>query len=179
MGGSDQVFEILAVVGAATGLLALVLTAWSALRLRRVRRAQITLIGDEERDIVAHAEQLQREFAALRDWLEEATARLDTRMQTAEQRLDCAVAHRALLRYDAFGEMSGQQSSTLALLDEHRSGLVLSAIRSRNHSHLYVKQLVEGESDIELSPEERQAVETAVSRPARPLASESAAADDR
>jgi hypothetical protein len=44
--------------------------------------------------------------------------------------------------------------------------VVLSAIRSRNHSHLYVKQLIAGKSDIELSPEEHQAVEAAVARPA-------------
>lgn len=165
MSTPDQSYEFLAAAGLALAVMAVVACIWLATALRRVRRAQTTVIGDENRDIVAHAEQLQREFTALRDWLDEATGRLDKRMKVAEDRLDCAVAHRAIVRYDAFGEMSGRQSSTIALLDEHRSGVVLSAIRSRNHSHLYVKQLVAGESDIELSPEERQAVEAAVAKP--------------
>lgn len=164
MGSRDQLFEIVAIAGAALGLLALVLCAWLAYRLRSVRRAQRIVLGAEERDIVAHAERLQREFAALRDWLEDATAKIEARMETAETRLDGAISHHALVRYDAFGEPSGQQSSSIALLDERRSGVVLSAIRSRNHSHLYVKQLVEGHSAIELSPEERRAVNDAVAR---------------
>ncbi len=164
MGSRDQLFEILAIAGAALGLLALILCAWLAYRLRGVRRAQRVVLGAEERDIVAHAAYLQREFAALRDWLEDATAKIEARMETAETRLDGTIAHHALVRYDAFGEPSGQQSSSIALLDEHRSGVVLSAIRSRNHSHLYVKQLVDGHSAIELSPEERRAVNDAVTR---------------
>ena len=83
-------------------------------------------------------------------------------MAAAEARIDGCVAYRALVRYDAYGEMSGQQSSSIALLDTHRSGVVLSSILHRESARVYVKQIVEGESELELSPEEREAVNTAL-----------------
>jgi hypothetical protein len=64
--------------------------------------------------------------------------------------------------------MSGRQSSTLALLDARRSGLVLSSIVHRDQARLYVKQVHEGEAEVELSPEEQEAVHAALAdRPAR------------
>lgn len=163
MGGSDELYRALAVAGTALGVIALVAVVWLALTVRRLRRAQVTVLGgQQQRDLVAHAEALERDFALLRDWLEDATAKIDQRMAVAEQRLDGSVAYRSMIRYDAFGEMTGQQSSTVALLDSQQSGIVLSAIRSRNHSHVYVKQVVAGQSDIDLSPEEQRAVNEAL-----------------
>ncbi|HEY6399656.1 MAG TPA: DUF4446 family protein, partial [Solirubrobacteraceae bacterium] len=83
--------------------------------------------------------------------------------RTAEQRLDGAVAHLALVRYDAYGEMSGRQSTSLAFLDANRSGIVLSSIHHRDTARLYAKQVREGASEIELSPEENEAIRLAMS----------------
>jgi hypothetical protein len=83
-------------------------------------------------------------------------------MATAERRIDGCVAYTSLIRYDAWGEMSGQQSSTLALLDSSRSGVVVSSILHRDQARVYVKQVHEGESSLELSPEERQAIDSAM-----------------
>ena len=67
-----------------------------------------------------------------------------------------------MVRYDAYGEMSGRQSSSIALLDSHRSGVVLSSILHRENARVYVKQLVEGQAEHELSPEEQEAVAAAL-----------------
>jgi hypothetical protein len=83
-------------------------------------------------------------------------------MRAAEARLDGAVAYRALVRYDAYGEMSGRQSTSIALLDESRSGLVLSSIHHRDQARLYAKQIREGSSEHELSPEENEAIKLAL-----------------
>jgi Protein of unknown function (DUF4446) len=80
----------------------------------------------------------------------------------AERRMDGCVAHTSLVRYDAMNELSGQQSSTLALLDSRRTGVVLSSILHRDQARFYVKQLHEGTSEHELSPEEQQAVAAAI-----------------
>ena len=61
-------------------------------------------------------------------------------MEAAEQRLDGAIAYRALVRYDAYGELSGHQSTTLALLDAARNGVVLSSIAHRDTARLYVQE---------------------------------------
>jgi hypothetical protein len=55
----------------------------------------------------------------------------------------------------------------MALLDSHRNGLVLSAIVHRDSARLYVKQVNDGDSEVPLSPEEQQAVETALAAPLR------------
>jgi hypothetical protein len=83
-------------------------------------------------------------------------------MSSAEERLDAAVTYRALVRYDAYGEMSGHQSTSIALLDARRTGIVLSSIHHRDQARLYVKQVREGEAEIALSPEEAEAVELAL-----------------
>ena len=62
------------------------------------------------------------------------------------------------MRYDAYNEMSGRQSTTIALLDASRSGIVLSSIHHRDQARLYAKQIIAGEGELELSPEEQEAV---------------------
>jgi hypothetical protein len=89
-------------------------------------------------------------------------------MQAAEQRLDHAVAYRALVRYDAYGEMSGRQSTSIALLDANRSGVVLSSILHRDQARLYAKAVHQGEPELELSPEEDEAVRLALQGDGRP-----------
>ena len=155
----------MALAAAATALLALLFAIVLAVKLRRLRRHQRTLLGDPgQQDLVSHAATLQTAFVELRGWVEETAQRLDERVATAEERLDGCVAHTSLLRYDAYGEMSGRQSSSMALLDARRTGVVVSSIMHRDQARVYVKQLHEGESEVDLSPEEEEAIEAAMAR---------------
>jgi hypothetical protein len=155
---------LVAVGAAALALLALVVAAVLAARLRRIRKAQAAVLGGHERrDLVAHAERIENGFVELRDWVEESMRRLDEQTAAQSARLDGCVAYRALVRYDAYEEMSGQQSSSLALLDARRSGTVVSSINHRDQARVYVKQVHEGQPELPLSPEEQQAVENALS----------------
>lgn len=154
---------IVAVAAAATAALALVLAVVLAIKLKGLRAAQRAVLGGQgAQDLVAHAAQLQEGFVQLRDWVKETAAQLEGRMAGTESRIERCVAYRSLVRYDAYGEMSGRQSSSVALLDSHRSGVVVSSILHREHARVYVKQVHEGESDIDLSPEEREAIELAL-----------------
>jgi hypothetical protein len=83
-------------------------------------------------------------------------------MAAAEQRLDGALAYRSLIRYDAYGEMSGRQSTSIALLDATTSGVILSSIHHRDTARLYAKQVHEGQPELELSPEEHEAIRLAL-----------------
>jgi len=159
---------IVALVAAGVAAVALLWVILLAVKLRRLRAAQRTVLGEEQADLVAHAAQVQEAFVQLRDWVEETATKLEERMATAEQRIDGCVAYTSLVRYDAMGEMSGQQSSTMALLDAHRTGVVVSSILHRDQARVYVKQVQAGESELELSPEEHQAIEAAMAgAPAR------------
>jgi Protein of unknown function (DUF4446) len=153
---------IVALAAAGVGVVALLWVIVLAVKLRRVRAAQKTVLGEGQADLVAHAAQIQEAFVQLRDWVEETATRLEERMATAEQRIDGCVAYTSLVRYDAMGEMSGQQSSTMALLDARRTGVVVSSILHRDQARVYVKQVRAGESELELSPEELQAIEAAM-----------------
>ena len=163
MDGLTTTEGLVALGGVAVGTIALALAIVLAFKLRRLRSHQRAVLGATgERDIVEHAARLERGFVELRDWIEDTSAGIETRMGAAEARTDGCVAHRALVRYDAYGEMSGQQSSSLALLDAHRSGVVVSSIHHRDSARTYFKQIVAGEAEHELSPEEREAVDRAL-----------------
>jgi hypothetical protein len=135
-----------------------------AMSVRRLRRSQKLVIGDrEERDVVAHAADMQDAFEALRGYVEDVAARLDGRLAGAEAALGGTLAHRSLVRYDAYNELSGRQSMSIALLDDARSGIVLSCIHHRDQARVYAKQVRDGRGELELSPEEAEAVRLALS----------------
>jgi hypothetical protein len=156
---------IVALAAAAVALVAVVLCIVLFVRLRRLRAAQRAVLGTHgERDLVSHSAELTEAFEALRDWVEEVGARLDGRLAAAEDRLDGSIAYRGLVRYDAYNEMSGRQSTSIALLDTTRSGIIVSSIHHRDQARVYAKQVREGEAEIELSPEEAEAVRLALAR---------------
>jgi Protein of unknown function (DUF4446) len=154
---------IAALAAGGIALIALILGLVLSIRMRRLRAAQRVVLGDTgERDLVSHAATLEEAFVQLRDWVEDTARSLEQRMGSAESRIDGCVTYRSLVRYDAYGEMSGRQSSSVALLDSHRSGVVVSSILHRDQARVYVKQIHAGESELDLSPEEREAIDTAL-----------------
>ncbi len=75
-----------------------------------------------------------------------------------------AVRHVAVVRYDAFQDMAGRISYSVAMLDSTGDGLVLSAINGRTDARTYAKGVLAGNSEQPLSPEEEQAVAAALGR---------------
>jgi hypothetical protein len=154
---------IAALAAGGLALIALAVTCVFALRVRRLRSAQQVVLGGSGReDLVSHAAGLHEAFTQLNDRVEEIAERLDERMANAEERLDGAITYRALVRYDAYGELSGHQSASLALLDAERNGVVLSSIAHRDTARLYCKQVVDGRGEHLLSPEEDEAIRRAL-----------------
>lgn len=158
----DSSAGLIAVVAAVIAVVALIAVLVALGRLRSLRSDQQLIIGDSERDITAHAADLERQFVILHDHLLEIATRLDRRVSDAETRLDGAIIHRAVVRYDAYNELSGHQSVSIALLDAHRSGVVVSSIQHRDQTRFYVRQVEHGKGTVELSPEEQQAVDGAI-----------------
>ena len=67
-----------------------------------------------------------------------------------------------LVKYDAFKEMGGKLSFTLALLDENNNGVLLNSVHSSDVCYSYTKRIKNGDSAITLSNEEKVAVERAM-----------------
>jgi hypothetical protein len=159
---------VAALAAGALGLAALVLAIVLAFKLRALRaRQRIVLGAGGETDLVDHAAQLQAAFQHLHGQVDEMGAHLDERMAAAERRLDGAITYRALVRYDAYGELSGHQSTSLALLDAEYNGVVLSSIAHRDTARLYCKKVIGGQGEHELSPEENEAIRLALAREQR------------
>lgn len=155
---------IIAIAAGAVAIVALLLSAGLALRLRRVRAEQRVILGDGRRDLIAQAAELQTQFEVLHQYVEDIAAGLEDRVGKVESGLDGALSHRALVHYDAYGEMSGQRSTSIALLDASASGVVLSSIHHRDQARVYAQQIQGGRPEHELSPEEHQAVQRALGR---------------
>ena len=69
-----------------------------------------------------------------------------------------ALRHLAVVRYDAFGDMGGHLSWSMALLDDGGDGVVLTSIHGRSEARTYAKNLTSWSCDQPLSPEEEEAV---------------------
>ena len=166
---------IVALAAAAVALVALALCVMLLVNQRRMRRAQRFVLGDQgPQDLVAHAARIEDAFEALRLYVDDVALRLDDRLNAVEAALRGTIAHRALVRYDAYNELSGQQSVSIALLDDARSGIVLSCIHHRDQARVYAKQVVDGQAELELSPEEAEAVRVALSTPGQTPAASAA-----
>jgi hypothetical protein len=153
-------------LGAAVlSIVLLVLVSMLLTRVSRLRRAQSVVLGHhEQRDIVEHTEDLDAQVRNLREAVEILTDQLDDQ----KRHLDHALTNRAIVRYDAFRDAGGEQSASFALLDQHRSGVVFSAIAARDFARIYVKHITNGVADRDLSPEEAQVMELAVPKPLPP-----------
>lgn len=95
---------------------------------------------------------------------------VDTRQRQIEQRvsalegqLPSCVQHVGLVRYDAFEDVGGQQSFSLAVLDAQQNGVVLTSVYSRSDVRVYAKAIRQGRPSHPLSEEELQAVQNALS----------------
>ena len=67
-----------------------------------------------------------------------------------------------IVKYDAFNEMGGKLSFALAMLDNNNTGWILNAMHSREGCYTYVKEIVKGESYVELAEEEAEALDKAI-----------------
>ncbi|HWU31817.1 MAG TPA: DUF4446 family protein [Marmoricola sp.] len=82
------------------------------------------------------------------------------REEVAALRLDShdALRHLAVVRYDAFGDMGGRLSWSMAVLDDHANGVVITSIHGRSDGRTYAKSVIDGACDQPLSPEESDAI---------------------
>ena len=151
---------VLGIAAGAVAVLALLLALWLWLELRRVRGAQLVLLGGGKADLVDFAVSLQGRIDDLHRAVDEVAAGL----ARVDRRVDSSVARTSIVRYDAYEGTGGHQSASVALLDAGRSGIVVSAIQGRDYARIYMKELDRGRASVALSPEEQEAVERAMAR---------------
>ena len=134
---SASVAAWIAIGAAAAAAVALLLAVGFYRQLRKVRAAQLVLLGGGKTDLVDFAVALQGRIDDLHRALDEVAAAL----ARVDRRVDDTVSKTAIVRYDAYENTGGHQSASVALLDSARSGVVLSAIQGRDYARIYVKEL--------------------------------------
>lgn len=95
------------------------------------------------------------------DTLIEANAANETNIQKLFTKMNFTFQKVGLVKYDAFNEMGGKLSFSLALLNEKEDGFVMNAVHSREGCYTYIKEIIAGNSIIVLSPEEKEALDVA------------------
>jgi hypothetical protein len=152
---SSDATQLIAVIGAAAAVLALLVGLLAHLRFARLRREYAVLQGDGDgASLLAVVRRQAQDVARLR----EEVAASGQALGHARADLADAIRHVSVVRYDAFGDMGGRLSFSAALLDDAGDGLVLTSINGRTETRSYAKGVKAGISEHSLSPEEEQAI---------------------
>lgn len=160
---------------AAPGVLALVLLLPLWLSLRRMREAQRVLMPDGASvSVVERQSDVQRALRRLEDRVVDLDQRHDQRQEQVDATLRRAIRFQGLVRYDAYRDMGGRQSWSVALLDEAGDGTVITSLHARDHARIYMKEVREGVPLQRLSPEETVAMTEATGEPPPPAPEEPA-----
>ena len=136
--------------------LVVLLAIWQTVQLQQIRRKVDAVPQDGN-----VFEALGRIGATAND----ASARarqLESRMNEVERRLPHAVNRTGVIAYNAFGNVTGQLSRSIALLNDAADGIVLTVMVSREETLFFVKEVRGGQGSEQLSPEEAAAVDRAM-----------------
>lgn len=96
------------------------------------------------------------------DELKKEDAAKKVQLDDINESLRYAFSKMGMVKYDAFNEMGGKLSFALALLDNRNNGFLVNAMHSREGCYTYVKEIINGESYINLGEEEKKALNKAI-----------------
>ncbi len=151
LGSSDIILVPLA--GACLALAGVVLVL--ARRVARISRTVSTKAATEDSTLAASMARDLRDVA-------DQMARVDAGLADLRGIVQSCIKRVGVVRYDAFRDMGGHMSFSLALLDSRQSGVVLSVLNGRDGSRGYAKEVQSGRSTSPLSEEEQEALSQAL-----------------
>jgi len=142
-------------------LTVVILLLWNIMLLRRWKqfsqRWQQLMRGTEGQSLETILHENLRRLAHI----DETLKTQGNHLQRLQSQTDGCLQQVGLIRFDAFDDVGGQQSFSLVLMDTKQDGIVLSGIHSRNDIRVYAKSLDKGQSGVDLSDEEKQAIRQA------------------
>lgn len=113
------------------------------------------------KDMESMEDQVMKQFDRL-EVLEEADRQKREELSLLKEKMLHVYQKTGLIKYNAFREMSGKLSYSLALLDQEDNGIIVTSMYSREGCYSYAKEIIRGESYINLSEEEEEALKIAV-----------------
>lgn len=107
-------------------------------------------------------EALLKRFAEI-DNLKNDNKEIHVELEKINENMLTTIQKIGVVKYDAFHEMGGKLSFVLALLNKNNDGIILNSVHSsREGCYTYLKEIIKGESFLELSSEEKEALEQAI-----------------
>lgn len=153
--------SMLAIVGVVVAVVALGMAGAALAGQRRVREAYRVFSGDSRDDVLCLLKRYVEQVAELR----EDVGRQHHYADQLRSLISGCVSRIGTVRFDAFDDMGGRLSFSVALLDERGDGTVLTAINGRTETRAYAKPVTRGTSRHTLSQEEAAAIAQALERP--------------
>ena len=96
------------------------------------------------------------------DSLLESNEENDSNIKVLSKNMQRTYQKMGLIKYDAFHEMGGKLSFSLAMLDMRNNGFMINAMHTREGCYTYIKEIIDGNSVIVLSEEEQEALKRAM-----------------
>ena len=96
------------------------------------------------------------------DSLLESNEENDSNIKVLSNNMQRTYQKMGLIKYDAFHEMGGKLSFSLAMLDMRNNGFIINAMHTREGCYTYIKEIIDGNSVIVLSEEEQEALKRAM-----------------
>lgn len=97
------------------------------------------------------------------DMLKNDSKSIHIELEKINENLLTTIQKVGVVKYDAFHEMGGKLSFVLALLNKNNDGIIINSVHSsREGCYTYLKEIIKGESFLELSSEEKTALEQAI-----------------
>jgi len=154
---SNELFPVLAIALSVTAVAGLTAVG---LMLRIYRRNQRVIMGSRGTvDVAEHMAIVDDKLTNLRLAIED----LALTARDHGVRIDGTLSHAGIVRFDAYRDLGGRQSTAVALLNSRNDGVVITTVVSRDFARMYVKLIKDGVGDIALAPEENEAVQQAQS----------------
>ncbi|MCD8362576.1 MAG: DUF4446 family protein [Lachnospiraceae bacterium] len=119
------------------------------------------------KDMESMEDTMMKQFDRI-EALEASDQQKSKQIEAIFENLQTVYQKTGLVKYDAFREMSGKLSYALALLDKNNNGILINSMYSREGCYAYVKEIIKGESYINMSEEEQEALNIAMGKDIMP-----------
>jgi hypothetical protein len=139
-------------------VLVVILAVWQTIQIQAVRK-KVDAVPDDG-NVVALLRAIDDRSLSSSEQIQALAARVSE----VEGRLPYAISYVGVVAYDGFGNITGNQSRSIALLSQRGDGLVITLLKAREETVFYTKAVNNGKGVEELSPEETAAVDRALGR---------------
>ena len=157
----EQLMYGAAIALAVVCLVTFILLIITLCKLKALRRRVDTLTRGKDAETM---EDSILKFFERIESLEDAERKMHRDIRDIKENLKITYQKTGLVKYDAFREMSGALSYSLALLDKENNGILITSMYSREGCYTYAKDIIKGECKLNLSDEEAEALKQAVAK---------------